>query len=121
MASTDGKDTAVKKITTSETRTTTSHPTTKSSAETVNSGKESTFHGRDQGSVVDGGRRHCSEKLDGEFLLARRMEEHMAVTEIGLSERNLGFRSRQTTDDALRILHHKVYCRFAKPRLLVAA
>ena len=43
-----------------------------------------------------------------EFLLVRRMEEHMAASGLGLSERQFGFRSGRSTDDALRVLHEKV-------------
>ena len=43
-----------------------------------------------------------------EYLLVRRMEEHMTATGNELSERQFGFRGGRSTDDALRILHEKV-------------
>jgi len=55
-----------------------------------------------------------------EFLLVRRMEEHMAASGIGLSERQFGFRRGRSTDDALGVLRDSVLDSCNARRLAVA-
>lgn len=55
-----------------------------------------------------------------EFLLVRRMEDHMAASGHGLSDRQFGFRSGRSTDDALRILHDKLVAACSARRMAVA-
>lgn len=43
-----------------------------------------------------------------EFLLIRRIKDYMNDTKMGMSERQFGFLSRLSTDDALRTFHDRV-------------
>lgn len=55
-----------------------------------------------------------------ESLLVARIDAHMAATGVGLSERQFGFRSGRSTDDALRLLQERLAAAVDKGRLAVA-
>lgn len=55
-----------------------------------------------------------------ESLLVVRIDAHMAATGVGLSERQFGFRSGRSTDDALRLLQERLVAAVDKGRFAVA-
>ena len=54
-----------------------------------------------------------------ESLLVARVDAHMAATGVGLSERQFGFRSGRSTDDALRLLQERLLAAVNKGRMAV--
>lgn len=55
-----------------------------------------------------------------ESLLVARVEAHMAASGVGLSDRQFGFRSGRSTDDALRLLQERLEAAVGKGRMAVA-